>query len=75
MLQSFADQAAIAVHNAQLYTQVRHEERRIDALLDSVADGILILTADHTIEHCNPALARMLGCTGGADCAADSTRR
>ncbi len=61
LLQSFADQAAIAVHNAQLYTQVRHEERRITALLDAVADGMLILTADHTIEHCNPALARMLG--------------
>ncbi len=61
LLQSFADQAAIAVHNAQLYTQLRYEERRIAALLDAVGDGLLILTADHTIEHCNPALARMLG--------------
>jgi signal transduction histidine kinase len=61
LLQSFADQAAIAVHNAQLYTQIRHEERRIAALLDAVGDGLLILTPDHTIEHCNPALARMLG--------------
>jgi PAS domain S-box-containing protein len=61
LLQSFADQAAIAVHNAQLYTQQRYEERRIAALLDAVGDGLLILTADHTIEHCNPALARMLG--------------
>jgi signal transduction histidine kinase len=61
LLQSFADQAAIAVHNAQLYTQLRHEERRIVALLDSVADGILIMRPDHIIEHCNPALVRMLG--------------
>jgi PAS domain S-box-containing protein len=61
LLQSFADQAAIAVHNAQLYTQQRYEERRIAALLDAVGDGLLILKADHTIEHCNPALARMLG--------------
>ena len=61
LLQSFADQAAIAVYNAQLYTQVNHEKRRISALLDSTADGILILTAEHTIEHCNPAFARMLG--------------
>ena len=61
LLQSFADQAAIAVHNAQLYTQQRYEERRIAALLDAVADGLLILKADHIIEHCNPALARMLG--------------
>ncbi|MEW5868661.1 MAG: ATP-binding protein [Chloroflexota bacterium] len=61
LLQSFADQAAIAVSNAQLYTRLRYEERRLMAMLDAVADGILILTADHTVEHCNPALARMLG--------------
>jgi PAS domain S-box-containing protein len=61
LLQSFADQAAIAVRNAQLYTQLRHEERRLVALLDSAPDGILILAADHTVEHCNSALVRMLG--------------
>ena len=61
LLQSFADQAAIAVQNAQLYTRVKHEEQRMNALLDSAADGLLILSADHTIERYNPALARMLG--------------
>jgi signal transduction histidine kinase len=60
LLQSFADQAAIAVHNARLYTQVSREKQRLDALLDSAADGILILSPDHTVERCNPALARML---------------
>jgi len=60
LLQSFADQAAIAVSNAQLYTRLRHEERRTVALLDSVADGIFILSADHTIEHCNPAFTRLI---------------
>ncbi len=57
LLQSFADQAAIAVQNAQLYTQVLNEERRMSALLDSVADGILILSAHYTIERCNRAMA------------------
>lgn len=61
LLQSFADQAAIAVHNAQLYMQVTQEKQRMDALLDSVADGILILAPDHTIERSNRAMARMLG--------------
>lgn len=61
LLQAFADQAAIAVNNAQLYTQVSQEKQRMDALLDSVADGILILRADQVIERCNPAFARMLG--------------
>jgi PAS domain S-box-containing protein len=60
LLQSFADQAAIAVQNAQLYTQVTREKQRLDALLDSAADGILILAADGKIERCNPALLRML---------------
>ena len=64
LLQSFADQAAIAVHNAKLYTQVSQEKRRMDALLDSAADGILILASDYKIERCNPAFARMIGIPG-----------
>jgi len=61
LLQSFADQAAIAVHNAQLYTQVSQEKKRMDALLDTVADGMLILAPSHVVERCNPALEHMLG--------------
>jgi signal transduction histidine kinase len=61
LLQSYADQAAIAVSNAQLYTQVSREKQRMDALLDSAADGILIMGPDHRIERCNPAFTRMLG--------------
>src|SRR5512140_455578 len=61
LLQSFADQAAIAVFNAQLYGQVSYEKQRLDALLDSAADGILILNADHSIERCNIAFERLYG--------------
>ncbi|MBI4732838.1 MAG: PAS domain-containing protein [Chloroflexi bacterium] len=61
LLQSFADQAAIAVYNAQLYRQVSYEKQRLDALLDSAADGILILNSDHTIERCNTAFERLYG--------------
>ena len=61
LLQSFADQAAIAVFNARLYGQVSYEKQRLDALLDSAADGILILNADHTIERCNIAFEHMYG--------------
>jgi PAS domain S-box-containing protein len=63
LLQSFADQAAVAVNNARLYLQVNQEKQRLDALLDSAADGILILGPDHTIIRCNPAFARMIGVT------------
>ena len=61
LLQSFADQAAIAVRNAQFYTQIRRDKQRMDTLLDSAADGILILNADNNIERCNPAFANLWG--------------
>ena len=61
LLQSFADQAAIAVYNAQLYKQITYEKSRLDALIDSAADGILILNADHTIERCNIAFETLYG--------------
>lgn len=61
ILQSFADQAAIAVYNAQLYGQVSYEKQRLDALLDSAADGLVILNADLTIERVNDAFERMCG--------------
>ena len=61
LLQSFADQAAVATQNALLYEQTRREKQRMDAMLDSVADGILILSSDRHIERCNPAFARLWG--------------
>jgi PAS domain S-box-containing protein len=61
LLESFADQAAIAVRNAQLYTQVSKEKQRMSAILDSAADGILILSPAHMIERCNPAFIRLVG--------------
>jgi PAS domain S-box-containing protein len=63
LLQSFADQAAIAVFNAQLYGQVSYEKQRLDALLDSAADGILILNAEQEVERCNTAFERLYGLT------------
>ena len=61
LLQSFANQAAIAVNNALLYKQVSQEKQRMDALLDSAADGILILSPGHVVTRCNPAFAHMIG--------------
>ncbi len=63
LLSSFANQAAIAVRNARLYTEVNREKQRTDAMLDSAADGILILNPDHSIERTNAAFARMYGCS------------
>ncbi len=61
LLQSFADQAAIAVNNAQVYYQSQRERQRMSAILDSVADGMLVLSASHHVERCNPAFANLWG--------------
>ena len=61
LLASFADQAAIAVQNAQLYQQSLNETRRTKAMLENAADGILILDPDLTVTLANAALTRMSG--------------
>jgi PAS domain S-box-containing protein len=61
LLASFADQAAIAVYNARLYQQTTQEKRRLDAILDSAADGILIMDAGHRIQRFNRALSKVTG--------------
>lgn len=59
LLQSFADQAAIAVHNAQLYQQVTNEKQRLDAIIEASADGVLILDPSQHITVFNRALSRL----------------
>jgi len=61
LLASFVNQAAIAVHNARLYSQTTQEKRRLDALLESSADGILIMDAGHHLQRFNRALAQLTG--------------
>jgi PAS domain S-box-containing protein len=63
MLASFADQAAIAVHNAQLYEQITREKRRLDAIIEYSADGVMILDVSRRIQVFNRALAALTGWT------------
>ncbi len=60
-LQSFADQAAIAVNNAQLYGDIKHEHQRLEAIINSSGDGVLILDPDLTIQQANDSFARISG--------------
>ena len=60
-LQSFADQAAIAVNNAQLYGELHQEHRRLEAILNNSGDGVFILNPDLTIQQVNLAFERMTG--------------
>jgi PAS domain S-box-containing protein len=61
VLSSFADQAAIAVRNAQLYQQVMAEKQLLDAIIEHSADGVMILDPDLRILVFNRALSQMTG--------------
>ena len=61
ILQSFADQAAIAVNNARLYQELAQEKRRLDAILEFSAEGVVIMDAGHHIVTFNRALAMLTG--------------
>ncbi|MCL4238008.1 MAG: PAS domain S-box protein [Anaerolineae bacterium] len=61
LLQSFADQAAIAVHNARMYAVAIQERQRLAAILEHSADGVMILDAHLRIERWNRALSHMTG--------------
>lgn len=61
ILQSFADQAAIAVNNARLYEQLTQEKRRLDAILEFSADGVVIMDGSHRIKVFNRAMSNLIG--------------
>ncbi|HYO89252.1 MAG TPA: ATP-binding protein [Candidatus Limnocylindrales bacterium] len=61
VLQSFADQAAIAVNNAQLYERIDQERRRFAAIVQHSADGVMVLDGQLNILSFNRALERMTG--------------
>lgn len=61
LLQGFAAQAAIAVHNARLYTAVSAQKQDLAAVLDSSADGIFILDPRLRFVGFNRACSRLTG--------------
>lgn len=60
-LQSFADQAAIAVNNAQLYGEINQEHQRLEAILNNSGDGVFILNPDLSFQRVNQAFERITG--------------
>ena len=61
VLQSFADQAAVAVNNARLYEQLNAQKQRLDAILESTADGVVIMDSTHRIALWNKAMSNLTG--------------
>ncbi len=61
LLAAFADQAAIAVNNAELYQQVSDERQALSAIIENSAEGVMIVNAAGRVEVFNRALSRMTG--------------
>ncbi len=63
MLQGFANQAAVAVRNARLYSQLEQERSRLATIIENSANGIMILDASLDVLVINQALATMVDMT------------
>ena len=65
LLDAFADQAAVAIHNARLHAQLQARERQLAAVLLHDPSGVLLADAAGLVQLDNPALRSLLG--GPAD--------
>jgi two-component system phosphate regulon sensor histidine kinase PhoR len=60
-LSTLSGQAAVATANAQLYTEAAEGRQRMEAVLQSTADGIVAVDPDGKIILFNPAAEKYLG--------------
>jgi CheY-like chemotaxis protein len=59
LLQAIASQAAIAVENARLYTDMEREQQKLAAILKGAADAIMMFDADTCLSMLNPAAEKL----------------
>ena len=59
LLQAIASQAAIAVENARLYTDMEREQQKLAAILKGAADAIMMFDADACLSMLNPAAEKL----------------
>lgn len=57
---TLAEQASLAIHNAQLYTRLEREQLQQAAILDASGEGIYY-AQDDVIEYANPKLSELIG--------------
>jgi signal transduction histidine kinase len=63
VLRLLAAQGAAALVNAATHTAVVRQREHEQAVVDVLADGVLVLSAGGTISSCNTAAAVLLGCS------------
>jgi PAS domain S-box-containing protein len=71
LISTFADQAAIALRNARLYEETQAQRTRLAQILDSTADGMVLVTRDGQIQAANGRAGELLGFAPGAVVGAD----
>jgi CheY-like chemotaxis protein len=79
LLQAIASQAAIAVENARLYTDMEREQQKSAAILKGAADAIMMFDSDTCLSMLNPAAEHLftdhvtkLGLPLARDCGYDN---
>ncbi|MFQ5550152.1 MAG: GAF domain-containing protein, partial [Gemmatimonadales bacterium] len=60
-LTMFAPQAAIAIENARLFTNARHQKQYFEELVHNSPVAIVTLDVQHLVVSCNPAFERLYG--------------
>lgn len=63
VLRTFADHAAIAVHNAYLYRRVTAERERLNDIIENSGDGVMIINPYRIIRTWNRTLVNLTGIT------------
>ena len=56
-----AAQAGITIENARLFTKISAEQQQMQAIIQHMADGLLLINSKGVIITCNATLAMMLG--------------
>lgn len=64
LLITFADQAAVAIQNADSHQRLLARERRLAAVYDNSPAGVLLLDGAGRVRSHNPAAAQLLGLAG-----------
>ncbi len=61
VLRTFANHAAIAVHNAHLYRQILNERERLNAIIENSGDGVMMVNPFRIIKTWNSTLVKLTG--------------
>jgi len=61
LLTLFANQASVAIENAQMFRELEDEKQRIEVTLRTIGDAVVRTNQKGIIQYMNPAAARMTG--------------